>query len=152
MTKTVWLDLEETIINSWSDGILVNSNKLKNWLDSNNVGDIHIWSFAVYGPKDQHEFETSGMKEGIERVLDRQILSCLSILEMYKLVYQYEKIRYDGVNEFCSLNGKHWSFIKYCMGHQIGKHSILIDDCVPTWTIHDKKTGTIVELINVGDI
>ena len=152
MTKHLWLDLEETIIDSWSSGLLINPHKIRKWLDQNDIDDIHIWSFAIWDDKDKNEFVTSGMKESIECVLRRQILSSLSVIEMHKLVYQYEKVRYDGTTDFMSLNGKHWSFIKYCMGHHIGEHCILIDDCVPSWTLNDNKTGTIVELINVRDI
>lgn len=150
--QIVFLDLEETIIDSWANGILVNAGRIKKWLDKNHLGGIHIWSFAIYDDKDQHEFETSGMKTSIEHVLGREILSSLSIVDMSKLVYQYEKLRYDNRSDFMQMNGKHWSFIKYCMGHQIGNKCILIDDCVPDWVLSDNNTGTIVELINVRNI
>ena len=150
--KTIWLDLEETIIDSWNSGLLVNASKIRKWLNDNDCGDIHIWSFAIWNEKDQSEFETSGMKDSIERILRRQILSYPSVIDMHKFVYQYEKVRYDGTTDFMSINGKHWSFIKFCMGHHIGKECILIDDSIPSWTITDNKTGTIIKLINVRDI
>jgi hypothetical protein len=148
----VWIDLEETIIDSWSSGLLINHHKIKNWLDTNNIDDINIWSFAIWDEKDQKEFVSSGMHESIERVLNRKILSSVSVTEMHKLVYQYEKVRYDNDTDFMSLNGKHWSFIKFCMGHHVGQDCILIDDCVPSWIIEDTKTGGKITLINVRDI
>ena len=150
--KQLWLDLEETIINNWNDGLLINSTRIRNWLDNNNIDDINIWSFAIWDEKDQLEFVKSGMKESIERVLRRQILSYPSITEMSKFVYQYEKIHYDGRTDFIAINGKHWSFIKFCMGQHPGKDCILIDDSIPSWNIEDTKTGGKITLINVRDI
>jgi hypothetical protein len=148
----VWLDLEETIIDSWSSGILINVFKLKKWLDDHNVQLISIWSFAIWNDEDKQEFVANGMKSEIECSLHRPIISAPSVLNMKDYVYEYEHVKYDDACDFMAINGKHWAFIKFCMGQRPGEHCVLIDDCVPSWTIKDNKTGGVVELINILDI
>jgi hypothetical protein len=72
--------------------------------------------------------------------------------ESMKVVSKYESVQYDSRFEYAQLNGKHWSFFKYCMSQHVGDHCILIDDAVPSWTLTDHKTGTTIELINILDI
>lgn len=149
---TIWLDLEETIINNWDDGLLINVSRIKRWLDINDAKTINIWSFAIWTKEDKEFFITSGMKGVIERVLEREIIEFPSVEEMRAFVYDYERITYDSQREFMTLNGKRWSFMKYCMAHQIGLHSILLDDAVPNLDIYDRKTKTNIQLYNVVDI
>jgi hypothetical protein len=148
----IWLDLEETIINNWDDGLLMNVSRIKHWLDVLEVKEINIWSFAIWNQDDKDFFVTSGMKGGIQRVLERDIIEFPSVEDMRAYVYEYERIKYDSQSEFMSINGKRWSFIKYCMAHQIGQHSILLDDAVPNLDVYDRKTKTNIQLYNVVDI
>jgi hypothetical protein len=147
----VWLDLEETIINNWDDGRLINVTKIRKWLDILEVEEISIWSFAIWNDKDIKSFEWM-MKEEIEVALRRRIVDYPSVEAMRAYVYEYERIKYDSQSEFMTLNGKRWSFIKYCMVHQIGQHSILLDDAVPNLDVYDRKTKTNIQLYNVVDI
>ena len=148
----VWLDLEQTIINNWQEGLLINSTAIRRWLNQHEVGDIHIWSFAIYNDKDLKDFVQSGMKEAIERILNRKILSHPSVEQMQQMVYKYERIKYDHWSEFTALNGKQWSFIKFCLGEHPDKKCVLIDDVVPSLEIKNVKTGGEIILINVNDI
>lgn len=150
----VWLDLEDTIINSWSDGLLINYEKIKTWLDTNNIGNINIWSFAIWDDTDIEYFETSGMKACIERVLDRKILAYPSVEMMQKFVFTYESIHYSSREEFMQLNSKKWSFIKTILGRYNNgpQHVVLIDDAVPTMDIIDHNNDVKIQLINIVDI
>lgn len=152
MTTHVWLDLEETIISSWHESLLINHNVIKGWLDDNHIGDINIWSFAIWDEGDRDEFVESGMKASLERVLKRKILTYPSLRDMRRMIYQYEKVTYSHNSDFMSMNGKHWSFIKFCAGEHPDKRCILIDDTVPNWEIKDKKTNGEIILINIADL
>lgn len=148
----IWLDLEETIINNWNDGLLINVSRIKKWLADNNISNIHIWSFAIWNDSDQLDFVDSGMKDSIERALDCKILTYMSVAQMEQAVYEYERFRYDSQSEFMQLNGKRWSFIKYCLLKHPTKKCILIDDAVPTLEMKVKKTQGEIHLINIDDI
>ena len=43
----VFLDLEETVLNNWAEGFLVNSAKVRDFLQSHNADGFHVFSFAV---------------------------------------------------------------------------------------------------------
>lgn len=152
MAKQVWLDLEETVINNWNDGLLLaHTHKIRKYLNLHEVKEITIWSFAIYDRNDQLEFEDSGMKRSIEDCLNVRINQYPSVDEIQKLVFHYENTRYDSRLDFMSMNGKFWSFVKYCMGHQIGNHCVLIDDAVPDWRMSDFK-DTFIETININNL
>jgi hypothetical protein len=148
----VWLDLEETIINSWHEGLLMNVDKIKKQLELLNVTTVNIWSFAIWDKDDHTEFVKSGMKESIERALNVTINEWLCVDDIQKVVQKYENIVYESRSDFTLLNGKHWSFIKYCLYKQRGHQNILIDDVVGNWLLSDADTNTIVQLINIKDI
>lgn len=149
----VWIDLEETIINNWNDGLFIyHVDTIRTWCKYHKLENINIYSFAIYDDKDKEHFFSSGMKASIELALDCSILEYPSIAEIQHVVSKYEGIKYDSRFEFMQLNGKHWSFIKYCMLAHQGKHNVLIDDAIPTWTICDNKTNTSIDLINIVDL
>ena len=148
----VWLDLEATIITCWEEGFLINQEVIKSWLDENNIGDINIWSFALWDEKDRDEFITSGMKSAIEKVLDRRILTHPCIREMRAMIFKTEKLKYISTRDFIQINGKHWSFIKFCMGEHPDKKCVLIDDMVPSIEIRDSRTQGEIILINIEDL
>lgn len=150
--KKVWLDLEETIIDSWSSGLLVNTSKVRKWISDQAVTNVSIWSFAIWDEKDWNEFSSSGIKNTLERALNVEIYEYLCVDDVQKKVFEYENVHYESRSDFMSLNGKHWSFIKYCMHHQQGHECILLDDVVPSWVLLEPKTNTIVRLVNIVDI
>ncbi|RWZ87281.1 MAG: hypothetical protein EO766_12210 [Hydrotalea sp. AMD] len=144
----VWLDLEETIIDDWDNGLLVNHGKIKRWLDNRNITELRIWSFAIHNDADKKVFDFH-MKEIIERVLDRPIIEVLSVEEMCQKISKTEKTHYDDISDFIQMNGKMWSFIKFCLGHKQNKHLVLIDDCVPNMRIDEFDKKLIIELVKV---
>lgn len=145
----VWLDLEDTIITGWKEGLLLNPGKIKKWLDDRDVKEIRIWSFAIWNEADKKRFVGSGMKQMIETALERPILEWPSMAEMQVAVQHYEGIIYDSRTEFMQLNSKKWSFIKYCLGHKKNTTCVLIDDAVPNMTIKELDLLLTIELIKV---
>ncbi len=148
----VWLDLEDTIITNWNEGLLLNPGKIKNWLDERDIKELRIWSFAIWDDKDKAHFVRSGMKRMIETALERPILEWPSVKEMQTLVEYYEGIIYDSRTEFMQLNSKKWSFIKYCLGHKKHTTCVLIDDAVPNMTIKELDLLLTIELIKVQNL
>lgn len=67
--KIIFLDLEETLVNSWDDLRLCNSSKVSCFLDSHrtdsNPLDIVLFPFAVYDDKDVDYFNAN-IKDWLE--------------------------------------------------------------------------------------
>ena len=152
MNKVIWLDLEETIINNWNDGLFTyHTHQLKQWLKKQDVTSVNIFSFAIYDVKDKAHFLSSGMKTSIEQALGVIIDEVPSVADIQAQVYKYESVKYDSLYEFIQLNGKQWGFIKFCQLSP-DQHNILIDDAVLTCTFINDKTQQKTQLINVFDI
>ena len=154
MTETklsIWIDLEETIINNWDDKYFLQSTRaIKKWLSEvQGLTEINIWSFAIWDSADIWHFEKSGLKKDIEDALRFPIAQYPSVEEMQKMVYSYDKIDYDSRNEFMQLNGKMWSFMKFALQYK-NTRFILIDDAVPNMTLNQEDYNTSIEFINVN--
>lgn len=61
----VWLDLKDTIIESWDIPTIINANLIAHFLRTINVNCINIFSFAVWTPEDQRVVNAK-LKNSIE--------------------------------------------------------------------------------------
>lgn len=147
---SIWIDLEDTVIDNWSSGYLLHLNveKIKTFLNEKKPHRINIWSFAIWYEKQKLDFINSGMKESIECALESLIDQYPSIEEMRALVYDFEHIHYQDTNDFILLNGKAWSFIKFASLFS-DTEFFLIDDSVPSLTVQNRQTNTIIHLLNI---
>ena len=144
----IWLDLEETIIDNWNDGYFLSKvTKIKNWLNTKQIVDINIWSYAIWDEDDKLYFQKF-YKIPIEDCLGYKIIEYPSVKDVQNFVYDYEKIRYESRTEFMTFNGKFLSFMKYGMTLK-DKHIVLIDDAVPLSKLEFPKINVTIETLNV---
>jgi hypothetical protein len=150
----VFLDLEDTIITSWEDKVLINVDAIHAWLDSrlDDHRTIQIFSFAIWDDKDKKHFVDSGMKTMIEKALNVEVTEWLSIEEMQQIVEEWSGIRFLDRLDFMQLHGKHWSFIKVCLAREQNHRCILVDDAVPHRTTFDHTRQLTIELLPVQTI
>ena len=66
--KRLFLDLEGTLIESWTDHSLINTGKIKKIIDTIVPDAIFIFSAAIYNDSDKVSFETF-LKKKIEESL-----------------------------------------------------------------------------------
>lgn len=149
MKPIVWIDLEDTVINSWHDMQLIPQkvSAIRKWLASNKIREIGIWSFAILDDKDKHDFDTM-IKDELMATLEVLITDWPSIPEMRKLVHSFEHIEHESDCEFTSLNGKLFSFMKFAMLHK-DAHFVLIDDAVPSLEMFDKDKNLKISFMNI---
>ena len=159
MTK-LYLDLEETVIKSWQDQVLVKSDKLEQLLAFDltiDRDDVRIFSFAIYDQKDQDEFERR-IKPMLERRFGITITQWPSIEDIATADQRLTGIRWlDGdtmggldIHEFITIRGKVTAFENYVrFHHDDGDRHVLLDDVVPFRSVTDLRTGTVVLTINV---
>lgn len=150
MKTHFWLDLEETIINSWDDPRLCNVSKLKKLLSENSVNQVSIFSFAIWNQKDKKEF-FNNLKEPIERALDVNISVVPTQEEILKDVVKFTGCKWE-LHELSSVWGKHRSFFDFCQFNFSNAKCVLVDDAVPNMVLVNKDKNLTMELINVTKI
>lgn len=151
----VFFDLEETVINSFANPTLINTEKLSKWLQFHHIRNIHIFSFAIWSDKDTDYFNFS-IKPAIERALKVNILSAPSVKDMIRADYNLTGLYFDPdyeVSEYIQLRGKAQGFINYVNSGIAGNfvRATLIDDVVPNMRVQFYDNGSEVRLINVNN-
>jgi len=129
MDKILFLDLEETVIQSWDNPIFCNTDFILDILKQEQVKQVHIFSFAIYNDRDKKIFENT-MKSGLEQHLGVEILSWVSIKELIEKIFNHTNTLFDE-NELITLWGKVRSFHDFCSSEFNNIECILVDDVVP---------------------
>ncbi|MDD5149809.1 MAG: hypothetical protein PHC28_04925 [Flavobacterium sp.] len=147
------MDLEETIITSWSDFLFSQTNamnikEVKSWLLAREIKEVNIFSAAIWNKGDKEIFADQ-MKNDLEELLGVIIIKWPSIEDLMKETKKFDRYHYENTTEYIQQNGKFISFLKYCMINGKDQHNILIDDCVTDWTMIDSTGKTIIETINI---
>lgn len=154
-SELFFLDLEETIIHSFSDPVLCNVQKIKSFLRMAEATEVHIFSYAIYNDADRELFDRE-IKPNIERALDIKVASCITVPEMVKADSDLTGLRFEKgheVSEFIQLRGKKDGFINYVLSRGGDfKRAVLIDDIVPDITVTHRIKGWSIELWNVNSI
>lgn len=159
MTK-LYIDLEETVIGSWQDQVLVKSHKLEQLLAANpdlDRTDVRIFSFAIYNQKDKDEFARD-IKPMLERRFGITITLWPSVAEMAEADQLLTGCRWlDAdtmggldISEFINIRGKAGAFENWVWFHGVnGERYMLLDDVVPQRVIYDRKRDIQIDLVNV---
>lgn len=154
MNPIVFLDLEETIIESFSDPVLCNVTKIRNFLEARDVTKIHMFSFAIYNDADRDTFDRF-IRPNIEEALGVTVISCPTVVEMYKTDTNFTGTRFDIINpvmDYISLRGKKDAFINYVNAVFDYDVAILIDDMVPDLDISHRFNDYTIELWNINSL
>lgn len=145
----VFLDLEETVIDSWDSGLLCNSSQVREWLAQHNVKQVDIFSFAVWNEQDQDKFWRE-MARPLNKALDVGMGNCITVQDMMQQDRALTGIDWAGdVTEFICLRGKVGAFTNWCRLLHAGNDCVLIDDIVPNMDIINHDTGGSIKFINV---
>lgn len=152
MIVEVWLDLEETVIDNWSDGRFKHRNieKIKKFLVglAKKPKQLNIWSHAIYDAADKEHFDKF-MRESLELELGYLIKEFPSVDEQMNIAKQFENFKYDDRSEFMQFNGKNLSFMK--MGFLKQDTTLyLIDDSAMSISINVHKKNVIMHLLNIN--
>jgi len=145
----VYLDLEQTVVDSWDSGLLVNSTTVKDWLERLAVKEVSVFSFAVWNEQDQQEFWRR-LHDPLTRALGVTVKQCPSFKDFMKADTEVTGVRWDDdLTEFIAIRGKVDSFRSWCRLHHNGEHCVLVDDVVPNGFWQDVDSGFKVDYVNV---
>jgi hypothetical protein len=150
MNKLVFLDLEDTLIKSafvitLNNIEFCNTEFIKETLLKEGTNKVHIFSFAIRDNSDKRIFEEK-FKKPLEEHFSIEILSCLSVEEIMKDVFEFNSIEFEE-SEFTTIWGKLRAFHDYCNNNFTYTDCLLIDDTVPDSTFILNKKNLIIRTI-----
>ena len=146
----IFLDLEETVITSWAEGMLCNSSRVRDFLASHDAKSFTVFSFAVWNDKDKQDFEKLH-RRGLERALDCKVAACPSVEDFMRADTALTGVHFDSLTDFISIRGKVGAFTNWVRFNGIS-HAILVDDVVPNVDIVTRDSGDVIRFINVVDV
>lgn len=149
-TFSIFLDLEETVINNWDDGLLVNSTKLRNFLKCQKATDVNVFSFAIWNSADAATFERRHLRV-IEMALDCKIISWPTVEQMMLADRDLTRVHFDNISEFMGIRTKVGAFTNWCRKNNLQK-AMLVDDTVPNIDIVDRDTMSVIRFVNTADL
>jgi hypothetical protein len=138
----VFIGLEETVIDNWHNGMLVNASRVREFLAQQDSTYFTIFSFAIWKEEDKLDFEKRH-RQWLEKALDGIVLNVLSVQEMAEADENVTGMSWKQLSDFVSIRGKMGAFINWVNYHEMDD-CLLIDDLVPNISIidHDKKRTT----------
>jgi hypothetical protein len=152
MTQLFFLDLEQTIIESWASPDLIYTDPLRLWLHAQGAESVNIFSFALWNEKDKVAFVDRGIRHSIETALGLPVRTYPAVTDMMRAEQQVNHTNFENVQEYIGLRGKKDAFRNYmqCVGSFT--RAVLIDDVVPDETITHRRYGWSIEYWNVDTI
>jgi hypothetical protein len=151
MEHNIFLDLEETIIESWQNPVLVNSSRMKDWLEDKRVTEIGIFSFAILNEADLHVFNKD-IKPMLETRLAVTISKVFTVEEVCLIIRKNFGAFWEP-DEIPLIWGKTKAFVDVCTATMPrGSTCVLIDDVVDDMSIHNTTKDLIIKTINIKTI
>lgn len=148
----VYLDLEGTVLTNFDDPVLMNVQRVKDFLDSLNVKVVSVFSFAVYDERDKETFARE-MQPMLERALGVTVMECPSVDDMMAEVFHQTGCQF-GRQEFLTAYGKENAFRAFVKATQDSGTFLLLDDVVEDtcFNRNGKHTQQTVKTVNVLDV
>jgi len=129
MKKILYIDLEETIIRSWDQPFLINTDRIKRFVDKHCFKEVSIFSFAIWNNIDREHFENH-IKNEIENCLNISVNNVPTKEEILSIVRRLNRIEIDSL-ELSTMWGKERSFEDYILSTMNESVRVtLIDDAV----------------------
>ena len=148
----LFLDLEETVVDSWQSQRLVNIGAVKSFLQNNSFDEVDVFSFAVWNNDDVAVFNRD-LKPVLNRALNVNLKDCPSVPDVMKADTKLTGVQWhNDVTEFIQVRGKFTAFLNWCKLNHPNDNCVLLDDMVPNVTVVDRDTGTVIQFVNVNKI
>jgi len=138
--KTVFVDLEETLVESWHDHRLCKLAKVQDFLGVHGR-QVELFSFAVYNDADLDYFNRE-LKVFLEHACGLSFTKVHLAEDVKKAVQDFTRNYYESLPEFISEHGKSRAFEDFCLAQQkTDWEFVLLDDVVQNKTIllHDSN-------------
>lgn len=148
--KILFLDLEDTVIDDFSNMNLKNIEKVKSWIKKECFDEVRLFSFAIHYDACIKKFNTY-LKHVLEDQLEIKIND-----DIFCTYYQYRAIgkyymEYIEHDELFDVIGKKRAFIAWCNINYSGNHCVLLDDAFKDETIIQYNNFTLIDFVLIKD-
>lgn len=152
MSTHVFLDLEETVIESWDNPLFINARKIRSFLRQRGVSEISIFSFAIHNQKDKDDFNNH-LKSNLQDLLGVTIRPVQSLEDFCAIIRRGHGGAVWEPFELGLVWGKFRSFVDVCTSvAPRGSVNILIDDMVDDVRIHNVTRDVVIETFNINSL
>ena len=138
--QTVFVDLEETLIESWDDHRICKRQKVRDFIKAHGH-EVELFSFAVWNEKDRDIFSAS-LQDWIQVEHEIIFKKIHTLQDVARTVRDYRSVHYETLNDVITLHGKDRAFEDFCLAQNKRDWKfVLLDDVVQNKTIkyHDKN-------------
>ena len=147
----IFLDLEETVIDNWDNGMLIRSTAVREFLMQHGAVNFTVFSFAVWNKADQATFDRNH-RLVLERALDARVKACPTVEDFMQAEMKVTGIRFDTITDFVATKGKTGAFTTWCNLHHPTENCLLLDDVVDNIDIINRDSNRIIRFVNVASI
>lgn len=151
MNKSLFIDLEGTVIGSWNDPRLINEDSVRKFIRWQDVDHVNIFSFAIWTQKDLEQFHRV-LQPQLESALDTRIINVPMVADMMAVDTDQTSMVFDNACDFITTRTKKDAFIAWVNTNWPQHDCILVDDVVPDITITDRLTDRKIHLVNINNI
>lgn len=131
MQKSIFLDLEGTVIDSWEDPILLNSSRVAEWLEAEKATHHGVFSFAIYNAEELSLFHKDIALPLLRRLNIQLTLEVPTVATLTKTCTDSAQS-----SELFEM-GKALAFMRYVKATFHTGEFILLDDKVETTTLYE---------------
>lgn len=149
--KSLFLDLENTVITSWNDVCLINTDAIRKFIRRQDVDHVNIFSFAIWNVDDLARFQRI-FQPLLESALDTRIVGVPTVSDMMDVDNEHHRMVFDNACDFITTRTKKDAFINWVNATCTQQDCILVDDVVPDVTITDRLTNRKIHLVNINNI
>lgn len=152
MKNLIFLDLEETLIDDWFNGLLLpeKCRKIRQFIQAISYSEIGIFSYAIYNDEDLKKFQGT-LKGPLETILEKKITQeVLTIEKIMNIVCKNCNIHSAKftITDFFYFFNKQGGFLEFAKTFK-DTNLWLIDDAVDNIKVNFQDINVNVNIINI---
>jgi hypothetical protein len=151
-TQHIFLDLEQTVIDTWDSQCLINIERVSGVLkDHFAIGKtvMHIFSFAIWNDEDERNFRSDLEVRLMEALGLHTRFIVHSVDQIGSDLFRSTKVCWER-NELITCLGKQGAFTDFCRAKfDRNVHCILLDDMVINSVTVDTDFSRIIQTVRI---
>lgn len=141
-----YIDLEQTIIDDWNSGKIINRDKVNDFIRLNRIQELSVFSFAIHNHDDAKYFEKVYL-QFLQNVFEVKIKSVIRMDSLTEEICKAYKSDFIDIHEMLT---KQQTFIEFALRNFKSETVVLLDDLVMNMTMLNHDLDLEIILVNVN--